>query len=125
MARKPQNKPAKKAQWLGYHRVNLSKADEAAFELWRVGETVRWEDIGILSNAGYKFSLSWDDYHQGISASLYCTQAKMDWAGYSLTAWAGDAESAVLLLLYKHYVMCEEEWDIALDRSENQGSSYG
>lgn len=118
-------KTVKKAEWKGYHKVNLSKEDGILFESWKETNPIELDHLGILANNGYKFSLGWDDYHQGISASLYCTQQKMDWAGWTLTAWAADPETAIQLLFYKHYVMCGEVWEVAPERSENQGASYG
>ena len=122
---KPQKKQVKKAEWKGYHKVNLTTEDAAQYEVWKLHQKLLFSDIDVLANDGYKLSLSWDAYHEGISASLYCTAAKMEWAGYSLTAWAGDVESAILLLFFKHFVMCEERWEISRDRSENQGLPYG
>lgn len=122
---KAQKKQVKKAEWKGYHKVNLDKADEILFETWRADNHVRLEDIGILLNNGYKFSLTWDDYHEGVSASLYCTQAKMAWAGYTLTAWAGDPDTATELLFFKHYVLCREVWEIAPEKADKGTSPYG
>ncbi len=119
------NKAVKRADWKGYHNVNLTKQQEVDFTSWAEGETVAWEHMGILCNNGYKFSLNWDDFHGGVSASLYATSAKMEWAGYSLTAWAGDVETAVKLLFYKHYVLCLEVWEVAKDHPERQHSSFG
>lgn len=119
------SKPVKKAEWKGYHKVNLSKEQENEFDAWEVSQTIQITDFDVLCNAGYKLSISWDDYHQGVSASLYCTQAKMDWAGFTLSAWAAEANTALKLLFYKHYVICEEVWDIAEERSERTHSKYG
>lgn len=122
---KPQKRQVKKAEWKGYHKVNLSKEQESAFEIWSSQQNILLSDIDILCNAGYKMSLSWDDYHSGISASLYCTQAKMDWAGYTLSAWASDVDTAIKLLFYKHYTICCEVWDVAEERTERSHSKFG
>ena len=124
-ASKGKNKPVKRAEWKGYHKVNLDKADEALFVAWMRENDVRFEDIGILCNNGYKVSFGWDDYHEGVSASLYCTSAKMEWAGYTLTAWAGDVETAVKLLFFKHFILCQEKWEIAPEKVDKGTSSYG
>jgi len=118
-------KQVKKAEWKGYHKVNLNKADEALFETWAKDNHVQLTDFEPLALNGYKISFSWDDYHEGVSASLYCTAQKMDWAGYSLTAWAGDIETAVKLLFFKHFIMCREQWEIAPDRPDKGTSPYG
>jgi len=120
-----QKKQVKKAEWKGYHKVNLTKEDAAQYEVWKQNQKLLFSDIDVLANDGYKLSVAWDDYHQGVSAALYCTQSKMEWAGYSLSAWSGDVESAILLLFFKHFVMCEERWEIAPDRSQNEGLPYG
>ena len=125
MPKTTKSKSAKKAEWKGYHKVNLTNEDATAFEAWKEHQDVTWTDFDVLANDGYKFSVSWDDYHEGVSASLYCTAAKMEWAGYTLTAWAGDTHSAILLLFFKHFVMCQQKWEIAKDRSEKQGLPYG
>jgi hypothetical protein len=122
---KPQKKSVKRAEWKGYHKVNLSVEEAEQFDGWRTAQVLQFSDIDVLANGGYKLSVSWDDYHEGVSASLYCTSAKMEWAGYALSAWAGDVESAILLLFFKHYVLCKETWEISKDRSENQGLPYG
>lgn len=122
---KSQKKQVKRAEWKGYHKVNLDKADEALFEAWQQENEVRFEDLGILANNGYKFSISWDDYHEGVSASLYASSAKMEWAGYTLTAWAGDVDTAVKLLFFKHFMLCREKWEIAPDKADKGTSSYG
>lgn len=124
MAQQKRKQP-KKAEWKGYHKINLTPADELAFEVWRGENKPTWGWLGILANNGYKFSVSWDSYHEGVSASLYCTESKMEWAGYTLSAWAGDVDTAVELLMFKHYAMCSERWEIAPDKRESQTSSYG
>jgi len=122
---KTKTTPVKKAEWKGYHRVNLNKEQEADFTAWASSQAIQISDFDVLCNAGYKLSLSWDDYHQGVSAALYCTQAKMDWAGFSLSAWAGDCETALKLLFFKHYILCGEIWDVAKDQSERQHGVFG
>jgi len=124
-ANKGRNKSVKKSEWKGYHNVNLTKQQEVDFKAWAEGENVEWEHLGILCNNGYKFSLRWDDFHGGVSASLYAESQKMEWAGYTLSSWAGDIETAIKLLFYKHYVLCLEQWEIAKDQPERQHSEFG
>jgi hypothetical protein len=122
---KSQKKPVKKAEFKGYFNCNLLAADELVFEAWAVAQTIQLTDFEPLCNNGYKISFSWDEYHQGVSAALYCRDAKMDWAGYTLTAWAADIETAIKLLFYKHFVMSGEVWDVAPNQPERTHSTYG
>lgn len=124
MASKKMSKPTR-AEWKGFHNVNLTKADEEAFLAWDVGDINVYAWLGHLVDNGYKVSFDYDPYNQGHRASLYCTQAKMAWAGYTLTAWADSPELAFKLLLFKHDVMCKGEWDVAPDVGKRGTSSFG
>lgn len=119
------NTKVKKAEWKGYHSVNLTIAQEGDFDLWCLTEAVQLTDLEPLLNNGYKLSFAWDNYHQGVSASMYCVDAKMEWAGFTLTAWAADVETALKLLFYKHFVICSENWDVSGNNTERTYSRYG
>jgi hypothetical protein len=119
------NKRAAKAEWKGYHKINLTVEQSALFETEYLPTPLLWSDIDILVNNGYKFSLSWDSYNSGVSASLYAQDKKMEWAGYTLSAWSGDAETATKLLLFKHYVVCEEQWEIVPYTREGASVKWG
>lgn len=122
---KAQTKRPPKIEYKGFHNINLSKSDEQAFEEWRKENTTGMAWIEVLSNDGYKVSFNFDDYNSGIKASLYCNSAKSDWAGYTLTAWAGDLQTAFDLLCFKHYVMANQKWEVAQDKPNRQHASYG
>lgn len=124
MATKKIGKPAK-AEWKGFHNVNLTKEDEKLFEIWQVENPTGINWIEALTDEGYKVSFDFDPYNDGFKASLYAVSAKMEWAGYSLTAWAGDVQTALNLVCYKHYVMCNQIWEIAKDVPKRGTSSYG
>jgi hypothetical protein len=122
---KAKQQAKKKVDWKGYHSCNLLTADELPYENWAATQVIQLSDLDVIVQAGYKFSLNWDAFHSGVSASLYASDGRLDWAGYSLTAWASDAESAIKLLFYKHYVMCEEQWEIAPNNTEKSHRTYG
>lgn len=124
-AQKKSNKPVKKAEWKGYHKVNLTDDQDAAFDAWFKENVPNFGWFDVYANQGYKLSFNFDDYHTGISASMYCTQAKMDWAGFTLTAWGETADEAFALLIYKHVVICEEHWEVAEERSEKSYKKRG
>lgn len=115
----------KRAEWKGYHSCNLLTADELGYETWAAAQIITWSDVDVLVQKGYKFSIAYDDYHSGYTVNLYASDAKLDWAGYTLTAWADDVESAVKLLFYKHFVMCAEQWEVAPNNTEKQHRRYG
>ena len=124
-AKKSVSKKPVKVDFKGYLRVNLTDEQDAAFEVWKQSQTVQLSDFDILLNMGFKFSLSWDSYHDGVSASLFANDPKLSWAGWILTAWDDNAADAILLLFYKHYVICEEDWEHFYDVVEKQGRKRG
>ena len=124
MAKASSKKPLK-ADWKGFHNVNLSSADELLFEAWQSENVVGLNWAEHWTDNGYKFSIDFDPYHEGYRASLYCTQAKMEWAGYTMSAWGEDLQTAINLLAFKHHVMCQERWEIAKDKPNKGTSKYG
>jgi hypothetical protein len=122
---KPSSRKATKAEWKGYHKINLTNEQTKEFESDYLPKEIALSELDLLANNGYKFSLSWDSYNSGISASLYCQDKKMDWAGYTLTAWADCAETATKLLLYKHYIVALGQWEIVPHEREGSSTKFG
>ncbi len=118
---KAKNTKVKSAEFMGYHKINLDDKQNALFDEQYASAVPPLSDIDILINNGYKLSFSWDDYNSGVSASLYAKNQKMEWAGYTLSAWAGDAQTALNLLLFKHFIVAKERWEIV--KPEREGSS--
>jgi hypothetical protein len=114
-----------KVEWKGYLRVNLTPEQEAHFDEWLPLQTIQISDFGILCNNGFKFSLSWDNFHNGVVGSLYANDPKLSWSGWTLSAWAESAEEAIALLFYKHYIVCEEDWEHFTDVVERTGRKRG
>ncbi len=120
MANKKSTK-VKSAEFKGYHKINLDNAQNALFDAEYASIVPPLSDIDILINNGYKLSFAWDDFNSGVSASLYAKDQKMEWAGYTLSAWAGDVQTALNLLLFKHFVVANQKWEIV--KPEREGSS--
>lgn len=125
MAKQASPKKQVKVEWKGYLYVNLDSEQEAAFEAWETERIFTINDVAILVDNGYKFSLTWDTFHSGFSASLYSASPKLAWTGYTLTAWAGDVETAMRLLFYKHYIIAEEDWERFTGKAELMSRKYG
>ena len=125
MAKQTAKKQAPKIEWKGYLNVNLSPDDEVVFEAWETERVFGIGDVAILVDNGYKFSLNWDSHHSGFTAGLYSGNAKLAWTGWTLTAWAADVETAMRLLFFKHYIMCEEDWEHFTGKVERLNRKYG
>lgn len=122
---KAQKPRPKKVEMKGFFNVNLTKEDEILFETWQPENTTGLNWIETLVNDGYKVSMDYDNYNQGYKASLYANSYKLAWAGYTLTAWAGDIQTAFNLLCFKHYVIAKQDWDVAPDVAKRGTSAYG
>lgn len=115
---KAQKKPAAKSVWRGYHQVNLTDEQMFDFDTWVKSGVAPFLWLDALIADGYKVSFSFDNYHGGVSCSIYAAQEKMDWAGFSLTAWDETPDAAYLLAAYKHFIVCNQIWDVAKDVPE-------
>jgi hypothetical protein len=122
---KPQKKLEKKVEWKGYLRVNLTDEQEKHFDEWLPLQDIKISDFGILCNNGFKISLGWDRFNDGVVASLFANDVRLAWAGWILTAWAASSEEAVALLFYKHYIVCEEDWERFYDVVEKSHRKRG
>jgi hypothetical protein len=122
---KTQSKKVVKVEWKGYLNVNLSTEDEAAFDVWETKRIFGISDVAVLVDNGYKFSLNWDTHHDGFVAGLYSGSQKLAWTGWTLTAWAGDVDTAMRLLFFKHYILCEEDWERFTGKVERLNRKYG
>lgn len=124
MAAKKSTK-VKKAEWKGYHKIVLTQEQDDSFNEWTASSGVNWPWIEQLTNDGYKVSFNFDDYHTGISCSIYCTNEKMEWGGYSLTAWGENAFESFAMVCYKHYEIAKQMWEIVPERSEKSYKKRG
>jgi len=118
-------KTTQKVEWKGYLNVNLDVDDETTFDGWETERVFTLSDISVLVDNGYKFSLNWDTHHDGFVASLYSGSNKLAWTGWTLTAWAADVDTAIRLLFFKHYQMCEEDWERFTGKVERTNRKYG
>lgn len=115
----------KKVEFAGYLRVNLTDSQDADFDKWQGSQVIQLSDLDILLNNGYKFGLNWDAFHDGVSATLMASDPKLSWSGWILSAWSSNVEDAMKMLFYKHYIICEEDWEHFKDAVEKTGRGRG
>lgn len=124
-SKKETKKRVPKVEWQGYLTVNLSAEDDVIYDSWAIDKNIGLSDINELVENGYKFSLGWDDYNDAPVASLYANSTKLEWAGWVLTGWAGNYEDAIKLLFFKHYELCEENWNAFKGKASRSGAKRG
>lgn len=70
------------------------------------------EFLLTFGQAGYKFSLTYDESNYCFIASVTCRRAADPNFGYCLSSRAGDPMEALALCAYKTYFCCADcEWD--------------
>ena len=96
--------------------MRVLQSDKDKFSKWSQDKTNDSVDLlASLTNSGYKVSLSWSDYHDCYTASLTCTDKENHNYGWIVTSKSDDLWDAVMLMLYKHYVMArDEQWPIGI-----------
>jgi len=123
--KKPTNKRTPKAEFKGYLNVNLTAEQEAEFDRW-FAET--GFDLSVLFDTmdmGYKIAFAIDDYNDGIVVTMYAKSTKIDWSGWTLSAWAGSLEEAAAFLFFKHHYVCNQDWNQFTGRPQRSHASRG
>lgn len=120
MAAKPSKSPKSDSQrtgkgkqkvtWQGYVNLSLTDAQKSGFEAWAATADVWGDEIPRVLDSGYTVSLAHDDYSDSMIAGLYCINASDANAGWKLTAHGGEVETALVRLMYIHFVLLEGDW---------------
>lgn len=107
---KKQQKPAFELK--GFVPCDLTKDLKEAGKVWVAQHA---DDLSSntekLVDNGYKVSFSFDRVHDCFQASATCTDAENADYGFCLTARAPELWSALGLLMYKHYVVLDCDWN--------------
>lgn len=99
----------------GYVRCELSASDKEAFKAWEEGqdEAACYGRLIKAVDSGYLLKVG--EQGGGFQASLSANTTNQSWDGYVLVAHAGHAARAVMLLVYKHEVLAEQDWSAWVD----------
>lgn len=102
-----------------FANVRLSKDDKAAFEQWATEHVPDAFDLlDAVVNSGVKASYSWSESVDAFSFSLTGMDERSANFHVVMTSKADNFQEALMLALYKHYVVCgEQDWPI--DQQEN------
>lgn len=123
--KKTPRKRAPKAEFKGYLNVNLSSEQDAEFDAWFESKPDVLFLLFDLIDFGYKVSFQEDEYNDGLQVSLYAKSTKLDWSGWTLSAWAGDLAEAAALLYFKHHFVCNRDWNQFTGRPQKSHASRG
>lgn len=118
-------KKTPKAEYKGYLNVNLSAEQELEFDAWYASNPEPMVLLFDQMDFGYKLSFGIDDYNDGIQVSMYARSTKLAWAGWTLSAWAGDLNEAAALLFFKHHFIANQDWEQFTGRPARSHSNRG
>lgn len=109
----PKQAAAKKAggfQLKGYVRCDLSASEKEAYKAWEEahGNVECYDRLIKAVDSGYLLKVG--ENGSGFQASLCAASTGCAWDGYVLSAHAGHAARAAMLLVYKHEVLMLSDW---------------
>ena len=115
MSRNPSTKPQSKPTQPRFNDVqfvnwSLSAEEKAACKAWSLTVGDYASAIGGLVEAGYKVTVSYDNFRACFTASIVPTKDAKSNQGYILTGKGSDPLKAVKQALYIHYHIMGEEW---------------
>jgi len=95
-----------------YIALDLTKANRADLVKWLESNPDLWDLIEKSCDSGLKFSVSHDDFHDCIQATL--TKVPDDRVFGTTTVLIGrgpDMLKAIQALFFKHHIVLQETWD--------------
>ena len=117
-------KPAAPKPWegrpRGYVNADILKHEKDDYEQWRKeqpGEEL-WNMVCTLVEDGHRLSLGTDA--RGFKASATNIDGPIGSRGLCLSGYGSGADTALLSLLYKHYIKLDKEWGTG----EAEGDDY-
>lgn len=98
-------------QLKGYVRCELSATEKEAFKAWESehSNVECYERLIKAADSGYLLKVG--ESGDGFQASLCASSTGKPWDGYVLVAHAGHAARASMLLVYKHEVLMQQDWE--------------
>lgn len=88
----------------------LSKEEQAACKKQEASLGAMDDSVLSLADRGYRISLKWDEYSSSYGAWMQQTKPTGENAGMCLTGRGSTPFKAVKQLLFKHFILLEENW---------------
>lgn len=118
MAGKPPSKNAQPQGWQGFVECRLNADQIERLMEWELNDEDIWTALIAEVMGGHKFTLSFNSQNETFVAALTASAPSPN-AGYTLSSFAPDHNTAVRALAYKHLVVLECDWSRA--KSQKMG----
>jgi hypothetical protein len=109
----------------GVEFVNIKVAPDQKSDFLKWAKTAQ-DDLGTflinLVGAGYKLSANCDEQNDCFIVAVTGTQASRENRGLCVTSRSDDLIEAILLAMYKHFVICDSgSWGAPEERNDSWG----
>lgn len=113
MARKNGKNVKNNIDFAGFVRSDLGADERENFVTWQ--DTLSLEQVaqGVIQivDTGYKLSVGYDKNNDSCFATLTNRDGDSRFRGYALSSFAGDSITALKLMIYKHVVLADGDWE--------------
>lgn len=113
--KKDKKKP--KFVWKGYANVGVTEAVVPDLEKFVSDEKRVFSEYNKMLVTNYQIKLYFDDYSESIKCVAVCHQHDDPNFGYALSSFAEDWYTALAVMIFKHIVICEHDWDNASSKT--------
>lgn len=101
-----------------YVNLELSDRDREPLAEWvKASKAEIWSMAESMANAEYQFSLKWDDKFSCFLVNVTCMDKNSPNFGGVMPSRSDALEEAFIIAIYKHYVVCKEQWPIGEGRA--------
>lgn len=97
-------------EFQGYVEIRLDTAQKELFRRWAAEQESVFDLVSAQTEAGYRFSLGWDDYNSAQMCSVTTKDKENTNAGWVLVGRGSTAELALYQALFKHLIVAKGDW---------------
>jgi len=104
---------AKQFEFKGYVNIDIPEKEVSALEIFAADDKQVFFEYNAILTTNYTVKQYYDDYSEAIKTVATCFDEDNANFGYSLSAYADDWYTSLAVLLYKHLVLADRDWDSA------------
>lgn len=97
--------------WKGFKDFRLTAEQLEGFAAFETHDDDLMDLLQTVLAEGYKFTLTYNGAGDTYNAAMTCNAEKNKNQGYTMSAFAPTAYAALRLLMYKHFVLLETDWE--------------
>lgn len=109
MAKANGTKP--QTEWRGFKDFRLTADQLEAFAVFEVHDDDLMDLIQTVLTEGYKLTLTYSSQSDTYNCSMTCNAEKHPNQGYTMSAFAPSMYAAMRLLMFKHFVLLDTNWE--------------